>query len=369
MARLFNRYDEKNPPMQCFMRQTRWYKESGSFTPRGILLHDTGANNDMLRRYVQPDDNAADREELIALLGKNQYGNDWNHGGKNDAKGVNAFIGRLDDGKVTTMQTGPWTKRPWGCGSQKKNDVYYSLNDTHIQWEMCEDALTNVEYFGDCYEETIALCAYLCKKFDINPQGTIKYNGLTIPTIVCHWDSYVLGCGSGHDDIYDWTAMYDYLGIPKSKVNINDPYNNPINLRIREDIKKAMETKHEPGWEQDGGKWYYYDENGLMVCSDWIRYKGQWYYLGDDGVMLTGWQTIDQTEYFFHSDGHMAQGEWIDGLYLEMGGAQTYKYKGSWKKNSKGSWWEDTSGWYPTNRSVMINSKSYSFGKSGYVKG
>lgn len=362
MARLFNVYTESNPPMQCFMRQSRWYKESGSFTPKGILLHDTGANNDMLRRYVQPDDNAKDKEELLALLGKNKYGNDWNHGGKDDAKGVNAFIGRLDDGKVTTMQTGPWTKRPWGCGYGSKG----SLNDTHIQWEICEDAKTDKEYFGDCYEETIALCAYLCKKFNIDPQGTISYNGMKIPTIVCHWDSYNLKCGSGHSDIYDWTAMYDYLGIPKSKVNINDPYNNPINLRIREDIKKAMETKHEPGWVEEDGKWYFYDANGMMVKSDWEKYKGAWYYLGEDGAMLTGWHAIDNKEYYLYPDGHMASGEWIDGYFLDMNGAQTYKSKGSWKSDSKGKWWE-YSGCYPRNKTLMIDGKAYTFDSKGYL--
>lgn len=193
-----------------------------------------------------------------------------------------------------------------------------------------------------------------------------------------------------HNDKYEGLAQLCHVGIVWE---VNGDYittiegnsgKNDDSVATRE-IRKNYDTKswgiygfgypdysaaesHEPGWEKVDGKWYYYDENGYMVCSDWVKYKGAWYYLGSDGVMLTGWQTIDQTEYFFHADGHMAQGEWIDGLYLEMGGAQTYKYKGSWKKNSKGSWWEDTSGWYPINRSVMINSKSYSFGKSGYVK-
>lgn len=128
-------------------------------------------------------------------------------------------------------------------------------------------------------------------------------------------------------------------------------------------------SKYKNEWVKDGDNWYYYDKNGMMVKSDWIRYKGQWYYLGADGAMLTGWHAIDNNEYFLYDDGHMACGEWIDGFYLDMSGSQSYKYKGSWKENSKGKWWEDTSGWYPTNRSVMIDSKSYSFGKSGYVKG
>lgn len=370
MARLYKTYDKDHPPLQCFMRQSRWFRDSGTFTPQGILLHDTGANNDMLRRYVQPDDNAKDREELLALLGKNPYGNDWNHGGKEDSKGVNAFIGRLDDGTVTTMQTGPWNKRPWGCGSYTTGGVKYSLNDTHIQWEICEDAKTNKDYFADVYEETIQLCAYLCKLYNIDPNGTIKYKGITVPTICCHWDSYCLKprCGSGHDDIYDWTVMYEYLGIKQSSVNINDPYNNAVMKRIRADITEAMkEPEKDGGWVQKDGKWYYYDKDGQMVKSAWQLYKGGWYYLGPDGAMLTGLQTINSYNYYLYPDGHRASIEWIDGLFYDATGQQHYKKKGAWKSNSKGKKYKDSAGWYPSNRSMRIDGVDYTFDKDGYV--
>ena len=89
MARLYEYYDEDHPPMKCFMTNARWYKESGTFTPKGILWHDTGADNPWLKRYVQPDDDAPNRAELLALIGKNTYGNDWNHGGKDKSAGLN----------------------------------------------------------------------------------------------------------------------------------------------------------------------------------------------------------------------------------------------------------------------------------------
>lgn len=68
---------------------------------KGILIHSTGANNPNLKRYVQPDDNAIDRIKLIELLGKNTAGNDWNH--ISMQAGVNAWIGKLADGSVTTV--------------------------------------------------------------------------------------------------------------------------------------------------------------------------------------------------------------------------------------------------------------------------
>ena len=126
------------------------------------------------------------------------------------------------------------------------------------------------------------------------------------------------------------------------------------------------EPTHKDGWVKKDGKWYYY-KNGQMVKDDWVLYKGDDYYLGADGAMLTGWQTIDRQEYYFYPDGRMARGEWIDGLYINQDGTQTYRNKGSWKTNSKGKWWEDESGWYPRNRSVRINKKDYRFDKNGYL--
>lgn len=362
MARMFERYDENHPPIQCFMTNAKWYKQSGSFTPKGILWHDTGADNPWLKRYVQPDDDAPNKAELIALIGKNTYGNDWNHGGKDKDAGLNCWVGKLNDGTVTTLQAGPWTKRPWGCGSGKKG----SLNDSHIQWEICEDAKKDKAYFGDVYEESVQLSAYLCKMFKIDPHGTIMYNGIKVPTICCHWDAYNLGCGSGHDDIYDWDVMYEYLGISRKSVNINDPYDNLIFRRIRDDIAKAMQEPTRNGWVKVDGKWYYY-QNDQLVCSDWIKYKGEWFYVGADGAMVTGWQTVAEKDYYFYEDGHMACGEWIDGRFLDMSGAQIYRHKASWKSNAKGKWYEDSSGCYPKDKTLMIDKKAYSFDDKGYL--
>lgn len=122
------------------------------------------------------------------------------------------------------------------------------------------------------------------------------------------------------------------------------------------------------GWAKIDGKWYFYDSNGNMVKSNWVKYKGDFYYLGANGVMLTGWQTINGHRYYLYpEDGHMAQDEWIDNLFLDMSGAQTYEHKGEWKSDKKGKWWQDTSGWYPKNRYVRIGKKNYKFKADGYL--
>ena len=192
------KYNENNKPLVCMMTQSTCYKGTRTFTPKGVLWHSTGANNPNLKRYVQPDDNAADRTEWLARLGKNQYNNDWNR--INRQAGLNFWIGKLADGTVAAVQTMPWNYRPWGCGSGSKG----SLNDTHIQFEICEDALTDAGYFNAVYKEACEMTAYLCKMFGIDPKGSFTYKGVTVPTIIDHAGSHTLGLGGNHGDVQHW---------------------------------------------------------------------------------------------------------------------------------------------------------------------
>ena len=196
------KYSEKNKPLVCMMTQSTCYKGTRKFTPQGVLWHSTGANNPNLKRYVQPDDNAPDKAEWLAKLGKNQYANDWNHIYRE--AGLNFWIGKLADGTVTAVQTMPWDYRPWGCGSGSKG----SCNDTHIQFEICEDALTDKNYWEAVYKEACEMTAYLCKMFGIDPKGTISYKGMSVPTIIDHTGSHSLGIGSNHGDIQHWSRKY-----------------------------------------------------------------------------------------------------------------------------------------------------------------
>lgn len=196
------KYTTANPPMQCFMRQSTWYKGAGTVKVKGVLWHSTGANNTTLKRYVQPDDNAPDRGQLLALLGTNAYKNDWNHITRE--AGVNAWIGKLASGEVTTIQVGPWDKKAWGCGSGGKG----SCNDGWVQFEICEDALADRTYFEKVYKEAVELTAYLCKLYGLDPNGTATYNGVKVPVILCHQDSYKLGLGSNHGDVLHWLPKF-----------------------------------------------------------------------------------------------------------------------------------------------------------------
>ena len=59
--------------------------------------------------------------------------------------------------------------------------------------------------------------------------------------------------------------------------------------------------------------------------------------------------------------------EWVDGLWYNSDGSQTYLPKMSWKKNKKGWWLEDTAGWYPVSRWQKVDGKWYYFDPEGYM--
>jgi N-acetylmuramoyl-L-alanine amidase CwlA len=132
---------------------------------------------------------------LLALIGKNTARNDFNHISRN--AGLNAWIGKLADGTVATIQTMPWNYKPWGCGSGSKG----SCNNGWMQFEICEDGLNNKEYFEAVYKEACELTAYYCKMYNLDPLGTVKYNGVEVPVILDHATSYKLKLGGNHGDV------------------------------------------------------------------------------------------------------------------------------------------------------------------------
>jgi len=153
------------------------YKAGKAITPKGTMVHSTGANNTRLKRYVGPDD---------GLLGKNQYNNHWNQdkpGGHQVC--VHAFIGKLADGSIATYQTLPWNHRGWHAGGD--------ANNTHIGFEICEDGLTDSSYFSAVYKEAVELCVHLCKLY-----------GLSEKDIICHSEGYKQGIASNHADVMHW---------------------------------------------------------------------------------------------------------------------------------------------------------------------
>ena len=204
--------------IKCYQTHSTWYKgaRAGS-KPVGVLWHDTAAGNPSIKRYVQPYETDANYNEMIALLGKNKYNNDWNH--IEHEAGLNAWIGLLADGSMATVQAGEWDKHPWGCGGGNKGscngyikkDGKTTWVDEHFcQFEICDDGYKDEAYFKRAYKEACEFTAYICELYGIDPLGTVMFNGVEVPTILCHADSYKLGLGGNHGDIYSWFKKFGY---------------------------------------------------------------------------------------------------------------------------------------------------------------
>lgn len=194
------KYDAEHAPLICRQTESACYRGTKPMTVRGVLWHSTGANNPELRRYVQPADDDPNRDELLKIIGVNKYGNDYNHGSKDRQMGVNAWIGKLADGEVATVQALPWGWAPWGCGSGSKG----SCNSGWIQFEICEDALTDKDYAWAAYQEACELTAYLCRMYHLQPQGIVRYKNTDVPVILDHRESHMLGLGNNHGDVANW---------------------------------------------------------------------------------------------------------------------------------------------------------------------
>lgn len=166
---------------QLYLTENDCYKRGKYITPKGIMVHSTGAENPNLKRYVGPDD---------GFLGVNQNNNDWNRPGVGAC--VHAFIGLLADGTIATYQTLPWNMRGWHCGDD--------ANSTHVSFEICEDDLTDPEYFAAVYREAVELTAYLCEMYGLDP--------IEDGVVICHAEGARLGIASNHGDVEHWFPRF-----------------------------------------------------------------------------------------------------------------------------------------------------------------
>lgn len=168
------------------------YRESANQV--GIVVHSTGVNNTSIARYSQPSNDDPNRTKLLNTLGTNKYGNHWNR--PNVKKAVHYIIGKIKDGSVATVQNLPEDIAAWGVGRGSKGS--YNYNPTaHIQFEVCEDGLTNGTYFNVIYKEATELCADICYRHNWNSN------------VICsHKEAAQKGYASSHADIDHWLGKF-----------------------------------------------------------------------------------------------------------------------------------------------------------------
>lgn len=221
---------------QQLLTKNDCYRAGNTIKPRGVMVHSTGVNNPRVSRYVPGDDE----------LGRNTGGNHWNQPGKFC---VHAFIGKFADGRVGTVQTLPWNRRAWHCGSGKKG----SANDTHIAFEICEDGLNDPGYFQAVCQEAAELTAMLCLEYGLDP--------LSDGVVICHAEGRKRGIASNHGDVLHWW--------PKFGRTMDD---------FRADVARAMKGEDEIV-TYDQWKAYmeqYRKELSGLPVPDWAVKTGEW---------------------------------------------------------------------------------------------
>lgn len=174
---------------QLFFTENNCYKTGRKMKPKGIMFHSTGGDNPYLSRYVGPDD---------GILGVNKYNNHWNQP-KPDGRSVcvHAWIGYIKDKKgIATYQTLPWDHVGWHSGSGKKGSAN---TQGYIGFEICEDSLTDRNYFRKVYDEAINLSVYLCRLYDLPVNSK---------TIIDHSEGNKMGIASNHGDVRHWFMRY-----------------------------------------------------------------------------------------------------------------------------------------------------------------
>lgn len=204
---------------KCILTANNCYKQGTKMAggkPTGIVVHSTGCNNKTLKRYVQPVITDPNYNELIVDLGKNPYGNHWNQPTPDGQKVcVHAFIGVNSKNEIETIQTLPFDICCWGCAAapyDKNGKKLYTYKDptfdhygpsynynpqARIQFEICEDGLTDRNYFEKAFKEAIEFCAHLCEEY-----------GLTSKDICSHYEGYQKGYASNHGDCDHWLKKF-----------------------------------------------------------------------------------------------------------------------------------------------------------------
>lgn len=219
--------------LSCILTENDCYKAKKTINPKGVMVHSTGANNPLLRRYVQPVASTPDKEDLLWELGVNRNGNDWNRSGTNAC--VHAFVGKLDDGTVAAVQTLPWSHRGWHAGTGTSGR---SANDTHISFEICEDGLTDPVYFAQVYQSAVELTAMLCKEYGLDP--------LADGVVICHQDGYRRGIASNHGDVYNW--------FPKHGKTMDDFRADVVRAMKEDDMEYYKNLEDVPAYYQTAVK-------------------------------------------------------------------------------------------------------------------
>ena len=152
--------------------------------------------------------------------------------------------------------------RGWHCGDD--------ANSTHVSFEICEDDLTDPEYFAAVYREAVELTAYLCEMYGLDPME----DGV----VICHAEGARLGIASNHGDVEHWFPRFG-----KSMDDFRNDVKEELEMDSYEKFKENMERyrqelREQPGsdWSQQARDWalangvFQGDQNGNAMWQDFL---------------------------------------------------------------------------------------------------
>lgn len=139
----------------------------------------------------------------------------------------------------------------------------------------------------------------------------------------------------------------------------------------------AMKT----GWSKESGKWYYYQPSGAMYVGTLTWVKNGYYLFDFDGAMITGMHDVNKDKcyfdkssgkmktgwvkdsgkwYYFNNWGIMQKSKWVGNYYVGSDGVMaTNTWIGKYHVNSSGKW-DATRKSAPTTKSTTSTSATKS---------
>ena len=109
----------------------------------------------------------------------------------------------------------------------------------------------------------------------------------------------------------DWIYLNEDGHISKNQ-KIDEFYVDADGKMVRNAWVELANEEDPDSPETPASFWYYFDENGKSITSNWLKQNDKWYYFDESGHMLTGKVNIDGSWYYLgeENDGTMKTG-WI----------------------------------------------------------
>ncbi|MBQ2250395.1 MAG: cell wall-binding protein, partial [Lachnospiraceae bacterium] len=109
----------------------------------------------------------------------------------------------------------------------------------------------------------------------------------------------------------DWIYLNEDGHISKNQ-KIDEFYVDADGKMVRNAWVELANEEDLDSPEAPASFWYYFDENGKSITSNWLKQNEKWYYFDESGHMLTGKVNIDGSWYYLgeEHDGTMKTG-WI----------------------------------------------------------